>query len=237
MAYNRSAAPDSQLLLTEREFGNTYNVLNSRENSGLSLRLKWRLDSLELGHWLTVEKLRELGFPLGDAAQNWTEQLARQRTRELWMVLELEGPTHARVLARARAALTEAEQALRDSPGSSELQSSRDYQRSEFEEERDQASRLHVMDAGLDAVELRRRYPDRQRYAVVAGRLKPYFYANTSGSSTFGARVDLAVEQINVPLAWRDAFQGWEAATGSTRAMVAFGQRQEPWIVSAERLP
>ncbi|MET1079755.1 MAG: DUF4824 family protein [Pseudomonas sp.] len=237
VAYNRSGEPDSRLVLTEREFGNTYNVLNSRENSGLSLRLNWRLDNAGLADWLTATKLRELGFPLDGAEENWPGQLARQRHREFWLVLELDGPAYARVLARARAALTEAEQGLREDPASTERQATRDYQRSEFEQQRDKATRLYLMDAGVDELALRRLYPDRQRHALVRGRLKPYFYANTPGPSAFGASVDLAIEQINVPLAWREAFQGWEATTGSTRAVVAFGQRHEPWLVSVERLP
>ncbi|MES2817401.1 MAG: DUF4824 family protein [Pseudomonadota bacterium] len=233
--YNRSGEPDSRLMLTEREFGTPHHMLSNQENSGLSLRLDWRLDSERVSDWLTAAKLRELGFRLGAAQETWPEQLSRQLQREVWLVLELDGPAYARALETARGALVEAEQAVRQAPGNSDLQANRDYRQLELEQEQSTATRLFLVDAGVDRPLLRQHYADRQRYALVRGRLKPYLYEYPAKPSHFSARIELDIDQINVPFALREPFLQWRGDKSPIRALIAFGQRHEPWMVNAER--
>jgi hypothetical protein len=49
VAHNRSGDPDSVLVLTRRELQMPYRWWRVRENSGIDLRLLWRMDKEEIG--------------------------------------------------------------------------------------------------------------------------------------------------------------------------------------------
>ena len=76
-AYNRSGQPDSSLALSDRELQVPYAAWSESENSGLSLRLNWRVlpvpapgDSVygyfggrgSTPAWLDAQKMASLGF-------------------------------------------------------------------------------------------------------------------------------------------------------------------------------
>ena len=111
-------------------------------------------------------------------------------------------------------------------------------------------SRLVVVDAGRDRHALRRRYPDRSRYLVVPGTVHA---TEVRPGAYEGLVSELRVDSIHVPLRLRpplDELVTAERVRRETsnsvedafrppryRAVVAFGKRGEPWLVSVEKLP
>jgi hypothetical protein len=241
--YNRSGVPHSSLTLTQRELHLPYgNWLRHEENSNRSLELVWRHggDDGKLD-WLSEEKLQTMGFQLPDRdADDGSPRFRRQRSRSVLLVLELDGPAYRRQLQAARQALVEAETRLELRPDDEELRRQRKQQHEQLEQEERYASRLFLVDAGLDAAALRQAYPDRQRYALLAGRLKPYYQWGSPGQR-LGANVSLENPRVSVPYALRELFADWQPGGGyhedgrRVRAQVAFGRRHEPWMVDASR--
>lgn len=107
--YNRSGEPEAQLLLSERELQRVYGGWLRDEDDGvLRLQLSWQRpgDGWQLP-WLDQTKLRELGFSATDE-----QTLNRQPARQVWLVLELDGPLYRGQVQQARQALDAAEAEL-----------------------------------------------------------------------------------------------------------------------------
>jgi len=245
-AWNRSGAPDSRLQLSEHELSVPWGVWSppGAENSGLSLRLYWRCnpaprtgarrttyyDDASPG-WLDNGKMAELGFDMGRSGR--TPGFHRpHEVREVWMVLELDGPAYRAWEAAAAAEAASAAAAEAAKPPPHRLAPvAVPYG----------GSRLFAVDAGLDRAALRARYPERTMYAVVratVGRLR-----DTEDVVDGGRIESLSIDEVNVPLALRPAFVTVQPAGrggeghGRFVATVAFGQRAEPWLVDARQLP
>lgn len=253
VAYNRSGEPESTLRLTERELGAPSTWAFQKENSGLSLRLLFRvLDERTdpygyfsfagvggSASWLTQEKLKELGFSLPAKSPTLAENRSyeKQGAKEVLLVLELDGEAYRTALERAR------KRAAAPAGEGKEAAQKADMLAKMLRHEEDESSRLFVVDAGLDAAGLRARYPDRSRYAVVHGRVHPpiYDYARTNTGTVEG----LAIEGVNVPVGLRPVFEGVTARSyypvsqpyngPRFEATVAFGKRLEPWLTAATR--
>ena len=269
VAWNRAGEPDSRLVLSERELLLPWRAGQSEsENSGLSLELQWRCrparmatrhgDSYEDASspaWLDARKMGELGFDL--RAPELTRPIDRatprhqQLAREVWLVLELDGPAYRQALADAaqeakETAAREAEAASRAKPGEPAR-----VEHVTFDPE--SGGRLFVVDAGLDREVLRARYADRAKYAIVRGRVSPRSgparVVDFGGGESDDARaidsgrIDaLSIAEVNVPLALRHVFDGVEPrayrqAPGQRfTATLNFGRRAEPWLVDAQRV-
>lgn len=241
-AWNRNGEPESRLTLSERELQRNSDW--HQENSGISLRLLWRLPSDEPdAPWaprITAETMQGLGFRVPTHIDRGSALLFdRQQARDALLVLELDGPLYQRELRLARQRLAQAEKALAAAPDNVHLKSERDFQRENLEHEENLASRLFLADAGTDLRALRARYPDRQHYAIVHGQVRPLsLYRNRAwviggNASTEGVRA------LNVPQRWHAELEGLapraerraiEEAGEPFVAEVAFGQRLEPWI-------
>ena len=234
--YNRSGEPDSRLPLSERELSRTY---QNSENSGLALQLQWRMlagpdGDLRYNRHLDEAQMQRLGFPARSAA-DCEPRCRRQAAREVLVVLELDGPAYREALRRQQERLAQARQALAAVPEDKPLAQRRDSAQRELDQlERD--TRLYAVDVGLDRAALRQRYPDRQRYAIVRGQVRP-----AGGDSSAGGYLSqLSIEEINVPQRWRPQLgrlpvgRGNATGTPRQRIEVAFGQRLEPWIVAVE---
>ena len=251
IAYNRMGEAESVLVLSERELTVPVAYGLDSENSGISLRLNWRISLSpnvyeRHAEWLDAEKLEELGFNLPPA--NDSRPLYRSPLeREAYLVLELNGKSYEAALARARAhAKAEAELAQAN-PDKKEFYNRRQRAQMALEREERTASRLFVVDVGLDAERLRASYPDRSRYAVVHGTVQPTLrlHDRKEGTQKFDGRtawygiVSVAASHIHVPLAHRAAFpepaKTWtpEPAHPRFTTTVAFGRRLEPWILDA----
>lgn len=251
IAYNRTGEPESVLALSERELAVPGAYGFDSENSGISLRLNWRI-SLSANiyerhaEWLDAEKLKELGFNLPPA--NDSKPLYRsQLEREAYLVLELNGKSYEAALARAREHAKAEGELAQVNPDKKEFQNRSQLAQRALEREERAGSRLFVIDVGLDAERLRAKYPDRSRYAVVHGTVRPVLRPrdrkqrnqNVDGLAVWYGIVDVAASHIHVPLAHRAAFpepaKTWtpEPVRPRFTTTVAFGRRLEPWILDA----
>lgn len=239
--YNRSGEADSRLLLSGRELQRSYDW-SQHENSGLALRLDWRLPS-DFGsderyrpRTLDEAKLLGLGFDLPDAEG---KRHYRRHSREVLVVLELDGPARKAELERERQLREKARAALAAEPADKRLQDADRAAREYLEQEEQLRSRLFAVDAGLDREALRARYPDRSRYALVPGNL----HAWIQDKRLTGQIGQLRIAEINVPHAWRENL-GKELTRDShdkqpprVQLEVSFGRRLEPWLSSEPAFP
>lgn len=206
VAYNRSGEPQAVLPLTERELSFPFAWGLEKENSGISLRLDWRMD----GDWLNRAKLASLGFDVSEPALI----RGRQPPRDALLVLELDGQAY-------RAALAEAEQRAKLKPEEWNLRALR--------AEQEKNSRLFVVDVGLDAAALRTKYPNRTQYAIVRGRVAPAHRSIKDAGPVTGRVDEVNIVSLHVPVGMHAVVRPDTAY----RATLAFGKRLEPWLKEA----
>ena len=222
VAYNRSGEPESTLLLTDRELRIPPAWGFEKENSGVSLQIAWRIhpgpqsEAPDYGRahggdasWLDGAKLAALGFDLSDAAL----QRGRQLPREAFLVLEMDGDAH-------RAAIERAERRAKRKPGEWTLRW--------LKEEKEDDSRLFVVDAGPNAASLRAKYANRSQYAIVKGNVALHYHRNLV-RPVQGRISDISINGVNVPI----DKHGVVARNATYQATVAFGKRLEPWLTAA----
>ncbi|WP_152220997.1 DUF4824 family protein [Pseudomonas sp. SCB32] len=252
VAWNRSGTPDSQPRLSQRELA--ANSSWHKENSGLSLRLNWRFPSDDEGAgprsraWeprINARQMAELGFRMPEQVDDTSaRQFDRQQSRAALLVLELDGPLYQRELQLARKRLDELQQAAAAAPGNQKLAYELKDHQTALKSEEKFATRLLLKDVGLDQQALRQRYPDRQRYLIVHGRVRPISLLHKHIWTLGGTASAMGVDSINVPHGWRQVLEedSWQAYEGRERmqrfvAEVAFGQKLEPWIERIEVAP
>jgi len=234
--YNRSGEPESTLTLTQRELALPYRYEETSENTGLSLSVFWRVEPPEdrddepsYGFryggepaWLDGAKLEELGIRVRARAPRNVDGISNSRGLpvDVWLVLEMDGPAYKRLLERTcnRASWN---QEARDA----------------CTREKNEASRLFVVDAGLDRHALRAKYPETTTHAIVRGQIEATRVTDASTSKVTGHISGVSVDEIQVPVALRaplgpDPSVRWDARNEKPFvATVAFGRRHEPWIV------
>ena len=250
VAYNRSGEPVSVLQLSERELRLPYSYTSSlkrTENSGVALNLQWRVpaEGNELDYeaygsyggsppWLNQAKLAALGFEGLSAKRSESAGLKKQRTREVLLVLELDGVAARKALERAREKAVEEEKLNDANPGNKEFAQRSKAAKERLEREQRENSRLFAVDAGLDAAALRTQYPDRTRYLIVRGQVRPQLVSHEKEDQLRGFISALSIGEINVPVEFQSVLL--RPVPENTRvkfsASVAFGQRLEPWITA-----
>ena len=256
VAYNRHGDPESMLLLTQREALLPYSWGFERENSGVTLTLQWRVPS-EQGDgsygmgmsyagtggepgWLNMPKLAALGFDVSKPLDTPDGRMHYEKllSKEVLLVLELDAAAYRAALERAQQYLQKEEALLKDNAGKKEFEERVKSARRQLYQEERISSRLFVIDAGLDVEALRAKFPERTRYAIVRGQVRPHLVQKDMKYRLAGYVSDLSVRQINVPLTYRPVFEPIlqnpnrnqpEPALRYT-VSVAFGQRLEPWI-------
>ena len=251
VAYNRSGEPDSTLRLSERELRVPPVWSGSMESSGLALSLDWRVLAPEAtdatreawqyfsyrgaSAWLDSAKMASLGFDLSlfTAVASGRRTSWRDSPRDVMLVLEFNGAAYQTALARA---IKYDENKITRPNGTAGDRAK------VLKREQAQNSRLFVVDAGLDADALRVKYPDRSRYAILRGQVRPSWQRDSSASTLTGMVSALSVEGLNVPTAMRSVFEGASADRGDSEKLVvrydvdvAVGKRLEPWITAAVR--
>lgn len=242
VAYNRSGEPESRLNLTQRELSEDYRFDRDKDDSGLALNLRWRVltagsnDGYDFGsygaaEWLSKAKLEALGFDLADVplAGDYSRTGSRQLPREMFLILELDGPAYQLALQRAQEVAEKAAKA--------------DQQKAAVERltrEQTSSSRLFVVNAGNDMATLREQYPDRERYAIVRGSMRLQWSNSRKGQGRWEGHIsDIANDRVYVPLEFQKVIQrmptgsSYDAISAPFHATVAFGRRLEPWIVAA----
>jgi len=234
--------------------------LRERENSGIALRLLWRVHEEQIGDeidagtwyagvgrtaaWLTKAKLGELGFDVSqpEDSDRGRRHYEKQLPKEVLLALELDGPAYAAARERAKRH-ADREDALRAAnPDKKEFEQRSKEARHRVDREELQYSRLFAVDAGLDAGALRSKYPDRVHYAIARGRVRPVVTDSGHSLRLSGSLSELSVDGIIVPLEFRNVFEHAlpDLATGARSparfdATVAFGKRLEPWLTAAVR--
>jgi len=264
---NRRGEPTAELTLTSRELA--LPAARQDEGTGLELflmltdqppgavRRTARLRHYELPPvehaWLDRARLRELGFRVKlepnhpEAAHLYSQAMPRP----VYIVVEYDGEAWARWLADREEDVRRLRRQLKagaEKPGHlADAEAVLDLDRT-------LRSRLFPVDVGLDADLLRERYVDRERYAVMAGLIRPTVIQPDDGepflsgtvvrpvvgrvhvSRDLGPRIeaylpDESWEQIEVRER-REAESGWPSpAPPRYRATLAVGRRSEPWLV------
>ena len=248
--WNRSAPPDSTLTLSERELGLPWRALRNRENSGLALNLNWRIADREAGEfisgytvnggspeWLDAARMQALGFTVGDTASDADRRrYTRQLPRAAIFVLELNGQAAQRALERARENAARHAAAAAANAGNKEFAGRAKHAQDLLTQEENTSSRLFVIDAGLDAHALRQQYPDRTRFMLLRGTVRPGIRdRGPSQPQATGYVARVGSGPIHVPHALRAPLESLRASGepgGGDRfsATLFVGQRLEPWI-------
>lgn len=251
VALNRSGEPESLLQLSERELQLPYGRWDSKENSGVELSLRWRVHAGDdtpdnyygyasyggTAAWLDETKMAALGFeiPGGQRTARWKSR--QNRTREVLLVLELDGTAYRQSLERARKKADSEEKLNAGNPGNKEFESRAKRAREYAESEARENSRLFAVDAGLDAEALRAKYPDKARYLIARGQVRPQLVMRDKQDRLSGYISALSIDRINVPVEFQHALKQDERTrkTAPFEAGVAYGRRLEPWIVAMAR--
>ena len=247
--YNRSGEPESRLQLTQRELQHS-SWRSGKDNSGITLSLNWRIEQADLNDfnfgmysnswgmpvWLDRAKMAELGFDvdkLAGTAGDYGRHHKELQPREALLVLEMNDLAYQHHLQRTKEYVDQARKLLEASPSSEDVKRKAKNAEENYRYEQDKGSRLFVIDAGINAQKLRAAYPDRARYAIVHGLIRPTTVQIKSETRIGGNITELHADRINVPFAYRQVFNNPEPY----EVTVAFGKRLEPWLVSASKVP
>ena len=243
VAWNRSGEAESKLVLSQRELQRNWSYgFWSEENSGVELRLELRSPSSEPPSDLAPRCRPSRCAPSVSASRTRStksvRRYRRQQEKQVLLVLELDGPAYRREVRLAEERLAEASARSKALPKDEMLSSQMEAARHQLKHEQGEASRLFIVDAGLDLAALRQRYPERQRYAIVKGRVRPWSAVDEGRTLVGGyiSRTDLAA--INVPRQWHAVFakvDGQNYRLAPLELHLSFGQRLEPWITNAVR--
>lgn len=253
---NRAGEPEAVVSCTERELTLPYRGYR-RENSGLALALNWRVADREMvdlmysypsrggtPDWLDADHMARLGFDVagddGGADSAAQRRYTRQLSRDVLVVLEMDGPAWRSALEKARENVARHEAASAANPGDKEFANRAKNARESLVREEEFNSRLFAIDAGLDAAALRARYPDRQHYLILKGTVRPRTMVRDKKTRFSGYVSDLAVGAINVPHTLRPGIENLQARylgvsrgqEGRFTATIATGQRLEPWLMA-----
>lgn len=263
-AWNRRGQPEAVLALTERELAlppgrqdegtglDLFVVLGTRAPGTVRRTARWRNYELPPVEWIGRDKLRELGFRIDrdPSDPEADEYYSRQIARRAYVALEFEGEAWRRWLSSREQHVRQLR--LQTEAGVAE-RAALDDAESLLALDRTMRSRLFPVDAGADAKELRSRYPDRRRFAVLPAAIHLDVERLEGGQATLTATVRLLVRRVHVPLAFRRqlepflpeetfqevevrerraAAQGWPEPTPARYgATVAIGRRLETWLV------
>jgi hypothetical protein len=253
---NRSGEADSRLTLSQRELGMPWGWGMSKENSGLALALNWRVADPGAGEfygsgygfsggvpeWLDEAHMAALGFDTTAVAEGnaGRRRFERALPRGVLLVLELAGPAWQQTLERARQNAARHEAARLANADSKEFAEKARRAQEQVTREENQNSRLFAIDAGLDRAALRAKYPDRSRYMILKATLRPRLVTQDKKTRVSGYVSEVAVTRINVPHGLRPLLE--PALRQPPRpaddrglpfeAVIAVGQRLEPWLES-----
>jgi len=240
VAYNRSGEAESRLLLSERELPRL-NPRYSPEDTAVTLNLTWQMvpraeDDEPFRHGLSERQMLQLGY-VKRPPEACTPRCPRAAEREALVALELDGPIYRLQPVRHRQRLTRAEQAAVLLPEDKSLRQRAEHALHALQQV-ETASRLYLVDVGLELDDLRQRYPNRQQYAIVKGLVRPWQNAESGLSGSVSLR---GADRINLPRSWRSSLpeQSDDASQDKARyaVEVSLGKRLEPWVsdVSAGR--
>ena len=257
VAWNRHGSPESRLQLTQRELLLTGNAVN-RDDSGLSLRLLWRVADANANAtvisyagrsgvslpWLDEPHLTALGVDVA-RLKNGDDSRGKYSTRvqrPILVVIEFDGPAWQLALEQARLRAEQQAALLEKSPGVPGIAQQAKHAQDLLATEERSSSRLFAIDAGTDLAALRARYPDRSHYLILGATLgvQSTYRDRVPKLSGYIERLDITT--LHVPHAFRALVESGAGRDGRTggdgqgyTVTVAVGRRLEPWIESVEQ--
>jgi hypothetical protein len=199
VAGNRAGAPEATIELTERELRMTP---GDTDNTGVVLTLAWSTP-YELGGpaatrypWFDQQKLASLGFdcrlPLTDPAAERYYQTQSILYRPAFAVLEYGGDSWQKVL---ESELEQAERRRGQAPDGTRYETPEAI-KARADNAVARRSRLVVVDVGRSADELRRQYPDRNRFLVMRAYVGLIYVPKSAEPDSRGPRLAGVVENI-----------------------------------------
>jgi hypothetical protein len=214
---NRSGGREA-IVLSERE---VFLSARTDDNTTAKLFLSWQAPSMRRNTWFNAGKLAQLGFDTRTEGSELRNQ--RQLPREVFVVLELDGPAWRAFLEERLAEV---------GPPRAE--------RSIVDELADKGSRLVVVDAELDAAVLESRYPDARRYLITAGTARAQVVSMPKEPSYVVGTIDrIMPRQIHLPREWAAQLPPYDPREGSVSARfdldVRYGLNYEPWVTAIRR--
>jgi hypothetical protein len=242
-AYNRMGGTTSQLTLTERELSFPYYRGAHKENSGISLSIKWRTPTEKNEIYspyhsrsvnITKEELLALGFDENDVKDNFGVE-----PQELFWALEFDGALH-------KAEIKKASEAYQIQPADFEGKAIRlgDYKKElKKNEQREKISnsRLFFIKASASYESLQAQFTDQQNVIIVKGLAKPY---PNSHNKTYKLQLNnLSVRNIMIPLEFSGVFASLERLDRQYitpprySVDLNWGKRLEPWAVDVKEEP
>ncbi|HEU4996453.1 MAG TPA: DUF4824 family protein [Gemmatimonadaceae bacterium] len=262
--WNNRSARIGTLTLSEREIRIPWQS-NDDEDSGLWLNLEWRtgdaplppfkslfqasasrglpsspefLSDYSRPRWFNNTRLAEFGF---DTVPRPIEPGSEGRfvaPRAAYVVLELDGPQHARIVSAMRRYVARVDSlAATRSSGDSVLRAVSTARA--WLAWTDSVTRLYVVDGGRDADALRRAHPDSSRYAILPGTVRIATKDSAGLRYYYGVIDQVNGTRLNVPHRWRAAIDSVATRVGRpprpVTVTVAIGRRHEPWIQSVRR--
>ena len=243
---NATQGPVARVWLTERELPQVKWL--ALENSGVDLRIHWRnLGSEEntvddsSPSWLRGQKLEELGFDFADGLLPGDRRAKPALEREVMVVLEYNGPAYHEALRRAERSLALIEEELRSNSGEPSGTTTRFQAKKRIRAEQMERSRLFVVNAGVDAGQLRKLYNESSRYIITRGIVGLYYEKENDRLWARGAIRGLRPEKLNLPLHQRREIERFlvenrrDGATGKLpryEVEVVYGSKLDPWIGS-----
>lgn len=255
VSYNRSGEPESTIKLTERELRLPYRYLGKEENSGIHLRLTYRSrdsDYFSAGYersesfdWFNKEKLVELGFDVSQPINSDEDKRHYQNLgkMEVILVLEVNGMAYQNALNDAQKNYDGLLVEQTETNGKKNYKLTR--AKENLSREKTSASRLFVIDAGLDRSVLRKKYADRTKYLLMKGLVKARIKNDrSSGSKLIGIIKSLSNKNIHVPLQYHEVLEAVVAEDAHRvrddpprfEATINIGQRLEPWLVDVSNI-
>lgn len=271
-SWNRRGEPEAVLALTEREVAPPWG--SAQEGTALELRLLLGDESPGVARRFAIWRHRELpgvadarlgrdalkaiGFrvELDPGAAEGDEYYARQIPRRGFVVVEHEGEAWERWIARREARVRE----IRGSVASGGApQAELDDAEALLALDRTMRSRLFPVDAGRDPAELRKRHPDRRRYAILPALFRAEVLHPTDGTAiltasarpiVFRVHASREIEDALEPVLPRETYEevearerreavrGWpEPVAPRYAATLAVGGRYETWLRDVEPTP
>ncbi len=253
VAYNRGGEPEAVVSVTERELSIPYR--RDINNSGLSLRLQWRVaDATQPGRdshwsspdWLNAEKLKTLGFKIETFKNSQARRKRGKNTlaRQVLIAFEYDGSAYGKAVAHTEAKLESVMTETGDQPDNPQADRKLKDARKRLAYERHSASRLFAVDADTDPVRLRARYPDKNRYLILPGMVD-LRHGSKPGFEPRGYISRLLNSNLNVSLTHRHVIEN-AVAGGRSRlprgkkprysVELACGRSYEPWIREVAQL-
>lgn len=256
VAYNRSGEPESQITLTERELRLPYyNVIN--ENTGIALQVFYRVktDKMQEGpyymysnniDWLDKDKLASLGVDVSRPLQSEADKYyyRRHSEKEVVLVLEYDGSAYQAALKKAKENLQQRQVDYDKNPKDREAENKLKFAKDNLQREKQSASRLFVIDVGLDPEALRQQYPDRHNTILLKGVIGVQITGTSSSPDLIGYVKSLSNAHIHVPLSghnvlepiMEDGTRNWQKDPPRYAVKLNIGKRLEPWVESVERI-